>query len=481
MGKGDETSIVEESQDGSENSCGALWRVEVILNRPRIRLPDPAITILASGSVNAHNDASSKKHYLPSLRPLEPNVLEPLRGAPGVGSNVPYLPISRLEKVLPVSTVQEHKYRLRHNPTKPIRAVPAIIARMRYTRVNMNSALPTTIACLDVEVIPFVDIQASIEQINMSLAGGRTESLMEGFLPMACQSKDCITFLYRLHQPINEAKPRLKSSAAPAPLANSNIATLSISLGVKVSLSETCTPHIAMDWSTNVDFSQALNPSYGPPSQPIQRPHRPTGLQVNHNNNAAILSHTLSTSLQHPSLAPAGLTISFTAPSGPVQVGKPFTWSVLIVNASDKVAKLTIIPLPRIQRTATQAQHYAKRHAPKSSTASFNASERRHTRNGEEVDVAQAVVDENIVYAMQHSSLMPPETDLMALTAELRVGPLAPAQCHECEIEMVAFKEGSLTVDAMRIVDLVREPEEGAGAQGVVTDIRDLPDIVCVR
>ena len=66
----------------------------------------------------------------------------------------------------------------------------------------------------------------------------------------------------------------------------------------------------------------------------------------------------------------------------------------------------------------------------------------------------------------------------MAITAEVRVGPLGPGQCHEGAIEMVAFTAGTLRVDAIRVIDLVREAEEGVGAMGVMVDIRDLPDVV---
>jgi len=175
----------------------------------------------------------------------------------------------------------------------------------------------------------------------------------------------------------------------------------------------------------------------------------------------------------------SGLSLSFTAPDRLAQVGTPFVWKVLVVNLSQKAAKITVIPLPRIQRQTTQAQSIARRHAPKSSTASFHPSERRHTKNGDlDHDIAQAVVDENVVYAMHSSGVVPPETDLMALTAELRIGPLGPGQCHESDIQMVAFQGGCLKVDAMRVVDLVKEAEEGSGAPGVVVDIRDLPDVV---
>ena len=79
---------------------------------------------------------------------------------------------------------------------------------------------------------------------------------------------------------------------------------------------------------------------------------------------------------------------------------------------------------------------------------------------------------------MQHANLVPPDTDLMSLTAEVRIGPLGPGQCHEAQIEMVAFKAGVLMVDSIRVIDNVREAEEGIHAAGVTTDIRDLPDVV---
>ena len=174
------------------------------------------------------------------------------------------------------------------------------------------------------------------------------------------------------------------------------------------------------------------------------------------------------------------MTLSFSAPEIPVKIGIPFSWQVLVVNNSSKTAKLAILPVPRMQRPTSQAQNHARRHAPKASNASFQASERQHGRKSEDVDIAQAIVDENVVYAMQHSGAVPPETDLVALTAELRVGPLAPGQCHECDIKFVAFKTGTFTVDAIRVVDLIKEVEEGIGAQGVIMDVRDLPDIVVV-
>ncbi|KIV78570.1 hypothetical protein PV11_06214 [Exophiala sideris] len=397
-----------------------------------------------------------------------------MRFIPRLQQNPPYLAASRLERVLPVTATHKQRFHIAHVPSRRYRAVPAAIARVRYQRVDTLIPTPTNIALLDVEIVPFVRIEASIQDVDLTLKHGRAESIMPGFLPMQCQSGECLTFIHKLHQDINTAE---------IPLANPNIDVLSVRIRLQVHSGRTCQPLVSMDWTTHVDFTQALNPSFGPPSQPIQRPNRPTSLPVNNGNDSGGAFLLTSTSLQPTSdvVLRGGLSISFTASALPAIVGEPFTWKVLVVNNSTKAAKITVIPLPRVQRQNSQAQSLAKRHAPKSPTASFHPSERRHTRDKDDVDVAQAIVDENVVYAMHHANVVPPETDLMALTAELRIGPLAPGQCHECEIQMVAFEAGSLKVDAMRIVDLVKEAEEGGGAPGVVVDIKDLPDVVAVK
>ena len=455
-----------------------VWEVEIVLHRPRFRGPQPSIIMIPSAIVNGlQEDEDEQNPDLPPFQPLEANVLEPMRFIPGLKDNPPYLAASRLERVLPVTATHKQRVHIQHVPSRRHRAMPATMTRIRYQKVNNFSPTPSTIALLDMDIIPFVQVDATIENIELSLKNGKTESLMPGFLPMQCRSGDCLTFLYRLHQ-------SLDPSVAPAiGLVNPNIDVLSVVCRLGVRLSEKCHPTLVMEWTAHVDFTQALNPSFGPPSQPIQRQNRPTSLPVNNLNGAPQAMTAVATSLQ-PTFdvtARSGLSISFTAPGKPVTLGQAFAWKVLVMNHSTKAAKIAIIPLPRIQRQTTQAQFFAKRHAPKTSTASFHPNERRHTKDGEDNDLAQAIVDENVVYALHHSNSVTPETDLMALTAELRIGPLAPGQCHESDIQMVAFEAGSLRVDAMRVVDLVREIEEGTAAVGVLTDIRDLPDVVVAK
>lgn len=466
--------LASQSADGGQ-ILTLVWEVEVVLNRPRFRVPQPAIILIPSATINAsQKDEQEQDGDLTPFRPLESNVLEPMRFIPGLRENPPFLAASRLERVLPIPATYKQRIHISHVPSRRHRAVPATIARTRYHKINTLSPVPTTIALLDMEIIPFVQIEASIEQVHLSLKNGRAESLTAAFLPMRCRSGDCLTFMHNLHQASD-------SGGSPGlGVVNPNLDLLSVVVRMEILLTEHCRPVIVMDWTTHVDFTQALNPAFGPPAQPIQRPNRPSGLPITDGNGLPSAISAMSTSIE-PTLdgnSRSGLSISFTAPNTPARVGHPFILKILVVNHSLKMAKLAIIPLPRIQRQTTHAQVFAKRHAPKSSTASFHPSERRHTKSGEDMDIAQAIIDENVVYAMHHSNVVPPDTDLMALTAELRIGPLAPGQCHESEIQMVAFETGCLRMDAMRVVDLVREAEEGATAAGVVADIRDLPDVV---
>lgn len=455
-----------------------LWEIELFLSRPRTRMSEPSIHIHSLVNIRQTEDEEiATEVVLTPFEAAETNVLEPLHQLPGWAGSPPYLAASRLKRVVPPVPKPNKQLRLEHMSPK-YRVVPATMTRMRYTRLATPSPLPTTIASLDVDIIPFMEIDASIEEVDVTLVGGAVENFMAGMLPIACHSRDSITFLYRLHPSQSTVTSTMATPVTPSSLAHIDV--LSITMQLRVKLSDTCTPLIRMEWTTNVDFFQALNPSFGAPSQPIQRRNRPSSLPLNGGTGIGI-TQAFDASLQpaRPLSGTNNVTVSFTAPARPVTLGKPFSWQLLIVNQSKNTIKYAIIPLTRIPRNPAPSSHFAKRHAPKSSTASFHPTERRHAREGEaDVDFAQAVVDENVVYAMQHSSIVPPDTDLMALTAEIRVGPLGPNQCHEGIIEMVAFKEGTLRVDAIRVIDLAKETSEGIGAPGVMMDIRDLPDVI---
>ena len=85
-----------------------------------------------------------------------------------------------------------------------------------------------------------------------------------------------------------------------------------------------------------------------------------------------------------------------------------------------------------------------------------------------ESEIADAVLDENVLHAMQKNSVTP-STEVVCLSADTRVGPLAPGSCHSVELQFVALKEGVVGIEAIRIVDLATNDH---------VDVRDLPTMI---
>ncbi|KAK5946974.1 hypothetical protein PMZ80_001120 [Knufia obscura] len=489
--------LVKQDGDRDEVRLQLIWEVYLTLGRPRLRSYDQSVVFVPIATVLEHDGSADDVEYLEPFQVLEPNVLEPLSGLAGTDDR-PYLPMSRLERVVPTQPKKDRSIRIRHQTTDPIQAYTAVMPRLKYNKIDTSMPNPTTIASVDLEVIPFLQLEGSIETVDLSMANGKVTPLMPDFLPTSCKSKDCITFLYRLqpsqHTDSNSsAEPT--TTPPPSPTSNLNVDILAISVLVKLNISSTTTATISMSWTTNVDFSTALNPAFGAPAQPMQRISRPTSLNFtpypdpSKARDRANSVRTASTSLQHQMIPQSAsrqpltsiLSISFIAPDEPVHIGLSFTWRVLILNNSLKPAKLAIVPLPRIQRPTNATQHFQKRHAPKASNASLqpvSTGAKKHTRN--HPSTAKAVVEEQVLYALHHqasSSAVPAETDLVSLTAELRIGPLAVGACHEAEITFIAYKAGVFAVDAIRVVDLAGEGEGGVGR---INDIRELPEVVVV-
>ena len=354
--------LVQQSTDDAvrQDLLTLVWEVEIVLHRPRIRMPDPSIYVHSVLLVSpAKSNSLDEEGLLEPFKPTESNLLEPMQQLPGLQGKTPYLAASRLQRVMP--PVPKPSKHLRVEQISPkYRIVPAAIARMRYTRVNTSAATPETIASLDVEMIPFVEVRATIEEVDMQIANGRIENLMPGFLPMECHSKDLITFLYRL-QPAADSNT-LATPTTPNSLPNLDVLTIAVRIRLKTS--DGCQSVVHMDWTTNVDFFQALNPTFGAPSQPLQRTHRPQTLSLG--NSVTQQPRTINTSLQ-PALSTIdaeNVVISFTSPAEAVEVGKPFLWQVLVVNRMPRQAKLTIVPLPRIQKVAPATSHFQKKACP---------------------------------------------------------------------------------------------------------------------
>lgn len=442
--------------------------VECLLDRPRIRLQSPMVEFRVSGILGPGKEQIEQLQdpYLLSGVPASVNLLEPLSHDPTLKGLEPKLTASRLSRVQPWDRGIDVSSRVL-KPANPSRfpAVPAISSRVHYTRSRNLAGKASLIASLDLETSPFSDENIELAQVTMTLSEGLSEDLVSPRrpgVPWICRPKDVAVYLFRL----------TLDSSLPDGLSATAAQMVEINVEATVLTSDTCRPKVHMRWKTGVDFSGALNPTFGAPGQSMQRGRRPTSLPVTPgvpNTNTVPVSareddegQLLSpsgprTRQRATSVGDLGITVTFTAPNT-VRVGQPFAWNILVVNGSSRPRRLAITTIPRRRRDW-------KGHAPKSSTASIGS---LYNRDG---DTAEAVIDENVLYAMQRNSTVASESQsqVLCLSTDVRIGPLNPGSCVDTKLEFMPLAEGFLQIEAVRVVDV---------GSGDAVDIRDLPDIV---
>lgn len=358
---------------------------------------------MASASLNpseACRPEDPEDDYLPPLVPASTNMLQSLSGDKALAQKEPYLPASRLLRVVPTTYDEAPVYNIQQSQGHPFRIVPAASARIRYSRLNSYTGLPQTVASLDFEVTPFLNCEVSFDKADLQLSEGTIEPLsnLPGLtLPLTCRPRDDVTLIYKLTP---EYGPESNHSSTAM------ISTLDISLGAIILLSDDCQPRILMQWRTNVDFSMALNPTFGGPSKALQRSNRPINLSTSSTQTGTAPNNRSSLRERAYSVTDAGVTISFSGPSR-VQVGSPFSWDVFIVNRSTLPRKFALIAIPRRKHVDPRG-HVAR---PSSSSISSRKVDQ----------VAEAVTDDNIVHAMQ-KSVTGQEAELISLSTDIRVG-----------------------------------------------------------
>ncbi|GAA89535.1 similar to An08g02230 [Aspergillus luchuensis IFO 4308] len=396
-----------ERDTGGGNHVYVIWSVKAFLKRPRIRIQHPSLLFIASASLNpaeSRQQESRGDDYLPPLIPASTNILQPLSSDKSLDQKDPFLPASRLLRVVPAKYSEDPIYNVQQHSGHPIRIVPAASARIRYSRLNAYSGRPTTVASLDFEVTPFLNCDVTFDKAELSMSDGTIETLTDapGLLPpIRCQPRDDITLVYKLTPDY---------APDPNPSTTVMVSVLDISLEAIIHLSDNCNPRILMQWRTNVDFSMVLNPTFGGPSQALQRNNRPASLPMtpNQSNAAAGTATPNRSSLRERAYSTAGLGVSVSF-SGPphVEVGKPFAWSIFIVNRSSGSRKFSIVAIPRRKKLDPRG-HTVR---PSSSSATSR----------KDAQVAEAVTDDNIVHALQ-KSVVGQEAELISLSTDVRAG-----------------------------------------------------------
>lgn len=463
--------IVDEAEPGSEGSDAedqeqhvyAIWKMPVFLARPRMRPRQPVAVFSASAGLRpADRDApAGGDGYLPSGAPSGMNLLESFGADPALGGVKPRLSALRVSRVAPLTQTGERVQSVRALKELSLDIAPAIHSRVRVSRPSTQPPTATLIAVLEVDFTGDFTCDITIDKITAELRGGTAEDLNAqpglSLLPMTCAAHDHITFLYAL------------TPSDPDDIAKNPTRDLAIAISATAALAPSCTPRLALAWTTPLDFTIPVNPGFGPAMQPIQRSHRPSQLSLGASESFASPSVSRpdsipsleaaaaasSTSRTDASLPDLGITMTFTAAPGPVRPGEVFSWKIYTVNRAQEKnpRKLAILALPRRKRPARVVRPPSLSHPGSPGAAP---------------DLADAVLDENVVHAMHKNSAVE-AADVVCLSSEVRVGPLAPGTCHVAELEFFAVREGVLGVEAVRIVDL--------GSQEHV-DIRDLPVVV---
>lgn len=442
-----------------------FWRLSVVLGRPgRLRLQSPSIVFSAAANLKPAEQVEAQireNEYLPSRIPSGFNLLESFSNDPALEGVKPRLSALRVSRVIPASRIAQDLLRpLKNILKRSVRVFPAFSVRIRYAKPNSTPRNPSVIASVDIDIAPFAGREIVLETVTFTVTGGIVEDLnkVQGMtLPISCLPRDDVTFLYRVTP---NAMDNINTSFVKA---------VSILVTAKVTVSESCEPHIAVRWQTSIDFTPPLNPGYGQPAQPIQRDHRPAQISINSIDTlppAAPLAITRPDALpsieittrHHRSTSSVpdfGVTMTFSSTIGPkdkIKLGEPFTWEVFIVNRSDRSRKLALIVIPKRRR----AERIITNRPPSTGDAR------------KDPNVADAVLDENILYAMQKHAAMEP-TEILCFSPDVRIGPLAPSACHTVELRFMALRSGVISLDAVRVIDLASQEH---------VDIKDLPSIV---
>ncbi|KAF5000662.1 hypothetical protein FGRMN_1595 [Fusarium graminum] len=465
-GEGEEDDDSEESGDEERSqSVFAAWKLPVFLSRPRSRISSPAIIFTASASLKPElsTDLIGKASgYLQSGVPSGFNLLESFGSDAALGGVKPRLSALRVSRVTPVTRSQDVTKHIRALPQVEHRIFPIAHTRIRFSRPTTAPTSSVIVALLEVDFTPHFECEVSLDQIDLSILDATVENLNNDAamqLPLTCVSHDHITFLYRI-------APRQHDVTVKNPMRELDIkisATAHIVPG-------RCTPGLAMGWTTQLDFTLPVNPGYGSATSGtgIVRAHRPSQLSITGQAVHPLISPSITRPDALPSLEAAanntetsitelGITMTFTGPSEPVYPGQVFSWTVYIVNrATDKSSsparKLALVAVPKRRRGEVRMTR------PPSVGG---------RRQGEK-DIADAVTDENVLHALQKNSSVE-STDVVCLSADTRVGPLAPGACHVVELQFLALQEGVVGLEAMRVVDLTSQEH---------VDIRDLPTML---
>ncbi|KAI1294513.1 TRAPP trafficking subunit Trs65-domain-containing protein [Xylaria venustula] len=463
-----------EARDGVNSKGGTYvtWKKSVSLGRPRIRLQSPSAIFVATASSKSAPDSLSdgiQDDYMSSSMASSLNLLESFGNDPALDGIKPRLSALRVSRVTPNTQQANGLLRpIRSLSRLSLRIYPTVHSRIRFTHPNTSPATAAVIAMLEIDFTPFFDCEILLSNIALAIPDAMVEDLtaQAGLsLPLSCVSHDHVTFIYRI-------TPRDTDV-----ISRNQMRDLDIAISATALVSPHTKPQLRLAWTAAVDFTVPVNPGYGSTMQPIQRTHRPSQLSLGGESTISLTAPSVARPDALPSLEAStvqtetaiqelGITVTFTAPptAHKIFVGDEFSWDVFVVNQSRNQSaaarKLTMVVLPRRRRNESRVTR------PLSMSKALDGSHKQSKllRNR---DVAEAILDDNVVHAIQSSSVVD-NAEVVCLSPDVRIGPLAPGTCQATELKFLALKEGIVGVDAIRIIDLGNNEH---------VDIRHLPII----
>jgi hypothetical protein len=426
-----------------------IWKVDIFISRPEGRFHKPAIYFQPTASfkpASTPKKAVPDDEYLPSRVPTSLNLLQAFDNDPALAGVRPRLSAMRISKITPSAPVTRELVRPIRSGQRPVfRVLPALIWRVRYAQVPSSLSDVSLLASLDLEVASYATYDVRVKKVNLTLHGGDTKPFAApDCTDMTYKPGDQLTYLYKV-------APYMGPNGAPALGKKGHILTMHVE--AQVLMAPHCQPIISIEWKTPVDFTASIEPT-----SMVKAAHRisnPLPQAASGTNPDALPTHETGVQ-QDVDTAKNAVNVTLTI-SGPprVKVGSLFTWTVFIVNRSDKVRKLAVMVIPKRKR-----DHHSH---PSTSSITTSAGLKKEL-------LAPAVVDENIVYAKQKSARI--ETaDLICLTTDIRLGQLSPNACYTADLKFLPLCEGVLGVESVRVVDL--------GTSEMV-DVRDLPSVVAI-
>ncbi|KAK4173015.1 TRAPP trafficking subunit Trs65-domain-containing protein [Triangularia setosa] len=496
--------VPDKAKDGTK-FIYAVWKLSVFLGRPRIRLQMPSIVFSGTAGLkqaDPEKNPDQRGGYMLSCVPSGMNMLDSFANDPMLGGIKPHLSAQRVSRVAPATQSKDTLRRIPGLQSLKLKIFPLLHCRVRFSRPNTSPPSPALIALVETDFTPYFDCEASLNKISLDVTNGNAEDLnnQPGMrLPLSCVAHDHLTFLYKL------TPSPLDLATTKAPIRDRDlIITIEIQILVRPgSESNPCTPKLSMTWTTPLDFTLPVNPGFGQPmTQPIQRSHRPSQLSISGGvDSQPLVSPSVIRPDALPSLEAAarsatettlpdfGITLTFAGPENPVYVGEEFVWTVFVVNRSRPTS--IIVPpghlsyssmIPSSTAAASQSRKLmllVVPHRRRNEGGAAGALGRPLLRNSsttatggkKDPAVADAVLDENVVYAMQKAGGAD-SAEVICLSADVRVGPLAPNACSVVELKFLALREGVVGVEAVKVVDL--------GSQEHV-DVRELPLVVVRR